>query len=86
MWHKNRDASEGAALDEGMREFKHQATLLMRVGDLESLRYLYSNFVASARLDNPNQEMEIAREIREALRDALLEPSRQVRRGWFDNL
>lgn len=86
MWIKNRDAKESAVFDEGIREFKHQATLLMRVGDLEGLRFLYSNCVATARLENPEKEKEIVQQAREALRNTLLEPSRRVKREWFDDL
>ncbi len=86
MWHKDRNNTERNVVDEIVNEFRHQSAPLMKAGDLEGLRFLYSNCVATARLENPKVEKEIIRQVREALRSTLLEPSRRVRRGWFDSL
>lgn len=72
--------------EEILLEFTRQAAPLMKASDLEGLRFLYSKCVATARLENPQEEKEIVREVRAALRNTLLEPSRRVRRGWFEDL
>ncbi len=86
MWFKKGKDIERNVVDEIVNEFIHQSAPLMKAGDLEGLRFLYSNCLATARLENPQTEEEIVQKVREALRNTLLEPSRRVRQGWFGDL
>lgn len=75
------------SIGEAVAEFKRQAAPLVAVSDKARLRKLYAKFVVYVRARvEKRDELGALSEMRQALREALREPSSKVERGWFDDL
>lgn len=73
-------------IDEAVSELRWRATPLVAGGNLKALRQEYTRLGADARVHNPEDQHIARSEMRSALMDILLEPSRRVKGGWFDDL
>lgn len=72
--------------DEAVSEFRRKAGPLIAASDLEGLKTLFARVTADARVANKEDQFTSREAMREALREVLLEPSRSVKIGWFDDL
>lgn len=77
---------EPQLISEVVNEFRYKAGPFVVRGDRIGVKKLFARTLAGLRQANPDEQLEAKAEMREALRDILLEPSRRVKRGWFDDL
>ena len=77
---------KGIAIGEAVREFRRKAAPLVAVSDVTELRALFARSLAEARVANMEDQFAAKEAMSEALRNVLLEPSRRVKTGWFDDV
>jgi hypothetical protein len=78
--------AQHATVDEAVAEFRRKAAPLAAQGDLGGLRALFSRSWAEALATHKEDRWAVKEAMREALRDILVQPSRRVKTGWFDDL
>lgn len=74
------------SIGDAVSEFRRQAAPALRKGDQAFVKQLFRKWTADARANNPEEQIAARAAMRNALREVLLEPSRRVKRGWFDDL
>jgi hypothetical protein len=78
--------AQPTTISEAVEEFQRKATPLAAAGNLVALRALFAKSLADAVTANRDDLFEANKQMREALREILLEPSKSVKTGWFDEL
>ena len=76
----------GISIGEAAYEFRRKAGRPAAAGDLAALRAFFARYTASARMANKEDQWAVKEDMRETLRDVLLEPSRRVKTCWFDDV
>ena len=74
------------SIGEAVYEFRRKAGRPAETGDVAELRALFARYTARARMANKEDQWAVKEDMRETLRDVLLEPSRRVKTGWFDDV
>lgn len=72
-------------LEEFVEEFHQQAASLVAAGDCAALKDLFARWSAAAQIFNKTHEEQAREGMKQALRDALLEPSTEATRAFFDD-
>ena len=73
-------------MDEVSEEFRRKAKPLIVESNLPALRENFARTTADGRVANPESQGAVIGTMREALREALLDSTRNVKRGFFDDI
>ena len=71
---------------EASEEFRHKAKPLIVESNLPALREHFARTTADGRVANPDNQSVVIGAMREALREALLDSTRNVKRDFFEDI
>ena len=79
-------SKEPQSISDVVNEFRYKSAPLVAQGDRHGVKKLFSKMLTDLRLSNRDEQLAAKSAMRKALRDVMLEPSRQVKRDWFEDL
>ena len=79
-------SKEPQSINEVVIEFQYKVAALVGQGDQLGVKKLFSKMLTDLRLSNRDEQLAAKSAMRKALRDVMLEPSRQVKCDWFEDL